>query len=192
MLARIAALAPGAQWPLRSVIAHVAAGRPASAFDLKETRKARVSQVRGSSLEDADDVACTSPDRGRVLAEFAENGAAGRMYEGYEQRDEQLEMAGAVVDAFASRTHVAVEAGTGVGKSVAYLVPGALFAVENRVGVGVATKTNSLMDQLVYDELPALDAALGGDLRYVALKGYDHYPCLRKLERFAERARRHR
>ena len=71
------------------------------------------------------------------------------------------------------------------GKSVAYLVPAALFATDNRVGVGVATKTNALMDQLVYHELPRLREALGGELRYAALKGYEHYPCLRKLERFA-------
>ena len=186
VLARIASLAPGASWPLRSVIAHVAAARPASAFDLKELRRGRVSQSRASALEDAEDIACTCPDRDEVLGEFAEEGIAGRMYEGFEQRDEQLEMAGAVVDAFASRTHVAIEAGTGVGKSVAYLVPGALFALENGVGIGVATKTNSLMDQLVHGELPALDAALGGQLRYVSLKGYDHYPCLRKLQRFGD------
>ena len=72
-----------------------------------------------------------------------------------------------------------------MGKSIAYLVPGALYSLENRVGVGVATKTNALMDQLVYHELPRLNEALGGELRYVALKGYDHYPCLRKLERYA-------
>ena len=82
-----------------------------------------------------------------------------------------------------------------MGKSVAYLVPAALFSAENRVGVGVATKTNALMDQLVYHELPRLNEALGGELRYVALKGYDHYLCLRKLERLAgeledERGRR--
>ena len=68
---------------------------------------------------------------------------------------------------------------------MAYLVPAALYALENSVGVGVATKTNALMDQLVYHELPRLNEALGGELRYAALKGYDHYLCLRKLERFA-------
>jgi ATP-dependent DNA helicase DinG len=49
----------------------------------------------------------------------------------------------------------------------------------------VATKTNALMDQLVYHELPKLAEALDGELRYAALKGYEHYPCLRKLERHA-------
>ena len=62
------------------------------------------------------------------------------MYEGYESRAEQLEMASAVLGAFGTRTHAAIEAGTGVGKSVAYLVPAALYSLKNRVGVGVATK----------------------------------------------------
>ena len=93
-----------------------------------------------------------------VLGEFSPDGIAGRMYEGYEARAEQLEMAGAVLEAFRTRTHAAIEAGTGVGKSVAYLVPAALYSLQNGVGVGVATKTNALMDQLVYHELPKLNA----------------------------------
>jgi ATP-dependent DNA helicase DinG len=105
------------------------------------------------------------------------------MYEGFETREEQLCMARAVLEAFAARRHLAVEAGTGVGKSVAYLVPVARFAMDNHLGVGVATKTNSLMDQLVHGELPRLSEAMGGTLRYVALKGYEHYPCLRKIDR---------
>ncbi len=86
-----------------------------------------------------------------------------------------------------------VEAGTGVGKSMAYLVPAALTARKNNIAVGIATKTNALLDQLVYHELPALGTALaeagitGGNapcdnadspgegaegLTYAALKGF--------------------
>ena len=104
------------------------------------------------------------------------------MYQDYEPRPEQLAMALEVGEALRSGTHRSLEAGTGVGKSMAYLLPLALAAKANPgMTVGVATKTNALMDQLVYSELPRLDAALGG-LRYIALKGYDPYPCLRKLE----------
>jgi ATP-dependent DNA helicase DinG len=130
-------------------------------------------------------MSCVCPPEVDVLREFSEQGIAGRMYEGFERREEQLAMAAAVLEAFRTNTHAAIEAGTGVGKSVAYLVPAALFARANGIGVGVATKTNSLMDQLVFGELPALNEALGGELRYVSLKGYDHYPCLRKIERYA-------
>jgi ATP-dependent DNA helicase DinG len=68
-------------------------------------------------------------------------------------------------------------------------VPAARLALRNGVGVGVATRTNALLDQLMYRELPALAEALAEEgpeaaaFRYVALKGYEHYPCLRKLDR---------
>ena len=82
-----------------------------------------------------------------------------------------------------------VEAGTGVGKSMAYLVPSALTARKNGITVGVATKTNALLDQLVYHELPALSRSLAEadpdapSLTYAPLKGFAHYPCLRKIDR---------
>lgn len=195
LLARIVALAPEVDWPARAVMAHVAAGGASRAFDLKEARRSRVSASKSEALCDADDLACECPPVDEIVAEFSGDGIAGRMYDGFEHRGEQAAMATAVVEAFDQRRHVAIEAGTGVGKSVAYLVPAARFALANRVSVGVATKTNSLMDQLVYSELPALCAALAGEdgsaetLRYVSLKGYDHYPCLRKLERHAAELR---
>ncbi|PKQ16888.1 MAG: DNA polymerase III subunit epsilon [Actinobacteria bacterium HGW-Actinobacteria-7] len=185
LISRIAGLAPSAPWPERPWLARIAAAHPRAAYDLKEVRRRRVAADKGETLRDADDIECTCPASEEVAAEFATGGLAGRMYPGFEKRSEQVEMARAVLASFETSTHVAIEAGTGVGKSMAYLVPAALFSLENRVGVGVATKTNALMDQLVYHELPRLNEALGGELRYVALKGYDHYPCLRKLERAA-------
>ena len=183
VLRRITDLAPEAAWPerasLRQVLGSLAPGR----YDLRETRRQRVAADRADALADADEISCECPAPDEVCEEFTAGGLAGRMYEAYEQRAEQVEMARAVLEAFETSTHSAVEAGTGVGKSMAYLVPAALFALMNGVGVGVATKTNALMDQLVYHELPRLSEALGGEIRYSALKGYDHYLCLRKLER---------
>ena len=101
-------------------------------------------------------------------------------------------MAQAIRNAFETSQNLAVEAGTGVGKSMAYLVPSALTARANDVTVGVATKTNSLLDQLVYKELPALSEALaeefgeGAALTWAPLKGMSHYPCLRKISRIVE------
>jgi ATP-dependent DNA helicase DinG len=112
---------------------------------------------------------------------FAPGGLLAQMYGGYEQRTEQLLMATEIADALNTQTHRVIEAGTGVGKSMAYLLPFALFALRNQVTCGVATKTNALLDQLMYHELPRLNAALPEGVSYVALKGYDHYPCLRKL-----------
>lgn len=173
--------APG--WPLAAVISHLAAGVGRQPFDLRRLRTGRLRTERVESLADAAEVELVAPAAASVLAEFGTGGAVGRMYDAYETRDEQARMAEAVLEAFASARSVAVEAGTGVGKSVAYLVPAAHFALANGVPVGVATKTNTLMDQLMHHELPRLADALGGGLRYAALKGYDHYVCLRKLQR---------
>ena len=185
LLGRLASLAPAAEWPVRSVLAHLAAGAPPGRFDLAEARKARAGAERAPALPDADELECACLEPEQVASEFSEDGIAGRMYRGYERREEQAEMARAVTGAFGAGTCAAVEAGTGVGKSLAYLVPAARFALLNGIGVGIATKTNALMDQLVYGELPALCGALGEPLRFVALKGYEHYICTRKLDRFA-------
>lgn len=129
------------------------------------------------------------PTRNDIEAAFSDTGLVGALYEDYQQRDEQLQMALGVRDAFATSDNLVVEAGTGVGKSMAYLVPAALTALENNINVGVATKTNALLDQLIYHELPALAAAVkntqGRTLTYAALKGFTHYPCLRKIQRVA-------
>ena len=75
---------------------------------------------------------------------------------------------------------------------MAYLVPSALTAQANNIAIGVATKTNALLDQLVYQELPALADALADEnpdaepLEWAALKGMSHYPCLRKINRLVE------
>ncbi len=185
LVQRLTHLAPATEWPLRPILAHMAADGRAPAFDLKDARRERVAIDRAESLSDAAGLECRRPCADEVTEDFSSEGLAGRMYAGFEHRQEQARMARAVLDAFAVDSHIAIEAGTGVGKSLAYLVPAAHFARLNGVGVGVATKTNSLTDQLVYSELPALCRALGGELRYASLKGYDHYPCLRKLERFA-------
>ncbi len=120
---------------------------------------------------------------------FSAEGVVGGMYEGYEPRVEQGIMAESVLKAFSTSTNLVVEAGTGVGKSMAYLLPAALTAVRNSAAVGVATKTNALLDQIVYKELPLLKDAFAdrgmGDLSYVALKGFSHYPCLRLVDRLA-------
>lgn len=181
----LAALSPATNWPLRDALRQVAA-RGKSRGHTIDLKPLRAEAVRGHhlpGLADADERELTCPAPDEVLAQFAPGGAVGRMYDGFEAREEQRVMAQAVLDAFGSRTHLAVEAGTGVGKSVAYLVPAATFAMRNCLGVGVATKTNTLMDQLVHGELPRLAQALGGKLHYVALKGYEHYPCLRKVDR---------
>ncbi len=127
-------------------------------------------------------------DSAQVDEAFSTEGAVGSLYDDYEPRPAQLAMAQAVNKAFSTSENLVVEAGTGVGKSMAYLVPSAYAALMNDVTVGVATKTNALLDQLVYKELPALAdslAAVNPDaprLTYAPLKGFSHYPCLHKVD----------
>ena len=179
----IAEISPETEWPLRALFMHAAAAGPSADFSLRRCRAERVRISQGTAREDADNLLLQVPSADEVREAFSAEGVAGRMYEAYEPRREQLDMALEVADALRNSTHRALEAGTGVGKSMAYLLPAALTALASGVTIGVATKTNALMDQLVYNELPRLSVALGG-LDYIALKGYDHYPCLRKLETF--------
>ena len=156
-------------------------------FSLRSLRRQAVKSLQAQPKIDADELAedptrgIVAPDAEKVAAAFEKDGLVGSLYPDFEKRQEQVEMAVAVTKAFERSENLVVEAGTGVGKSMAYLLPAALLAKRNNITVGVATKTNALLDQLVYHELPALDEALGG-LSYAALKGFSHYPCLRKID----------
>lgn len=112
---------------------------------------------------------------------FDPDGAVGQLYSDYEPREPQKLMALQIQRALRKGENAVIEAGTGVGKSMAYLLPLALLAQENGIATGVATKTNTLLDQLVNKELPLLQQALG--ISFASLKGFTHYPCLRKIDR---------
>ena len=188
LLAKLADMHPEVSWAFRPVLSYLASlqdadGKP---FSLKAWRAELTRSATGEQRQDAAEADSTSaPSPEEVEAAFAPDGVVSRMYDHLERRPEQVAMAREVRDALASSTHRSIEAGTGVGKSIAYLLPEVLFAQRNNVTVGVATKTNALTDQLVSHELPALAAALPGGLTFTSLKGYDHYPCLRRLDRAA-------
>ncbi len=119
-------------------------------------------------------------------AVFAPDGVLARAGAGdfdYEARPQQVEMAQAVADALETRTHLVVEAGTGVGKSLAYLVPLILQAKRTRTRVLVSTHTISLQEQLVGKDLPRLQDRLEVAFRPVLVKGRMNYLCLRRLAR---------
>lgn len=162
-------------------------------FSLRALRRDRLGKLERAAKLDADDIAADPqrslvfPSNEDIVQAFSEAGLVGALYDDFEPRMEQVAMAEAVRNAFSSSENLLVEAGTGVGKSMAYLVPAALTAQANNIAVGVATKTNTLLDQLVYHELPALAEALQMEdpdrppLTYAPLKGFSHYPCLRKI-----------
>jgi ATP-dependent DNA helicase DinG len=113
---------------------------------------------------------------------FGESGMiANVMKTAYEHRPQQIEMAEAVEQALAARTHLVAEAGTGVGKSLAYLVPLILWTREEGCRAVVATYTKALQQQLVNKDLPSLRNILG-DFRYALCVGGENYLCLRRFD----------
>lgn len=116
---------------------------------------------------------------------FAPGGALARGCEGFEARGGQLEMALEVGRALNEGRVLAAEAGTGVGKSFAYLVPAALWATRNKERVVISTGTINLQEQLVGKDLPLLGSVLPVTFRYALVKGRGNYACLRKVEELA-------
>ena len=118
-------------------------------------------------------------------------GRIARRLENYETRPQQLAMAEAVAAAIAGKRHLVVEAGTGVGKSFAYLVPAILAAAgdqEKRRRVVVSTHTISLQEQLVRKDLPLLNAVIPLEFSVVLVKGRGNYISLRRWKGANERA----
>jgi ATP-dependent DNA helicase DinG len=111
---------------------------------------------------------------------FGPGGALARALPEYEPRPEQAALAGAVEHALATGEHLVAEAGTGVGKSLAYLLP----ALESGRRVVVATATKALQEQLLHQDVPIAARALGRELTVAVLKGRQNYVCRRQLQGF--------
>jgi Rad3-related DNA helicase/REP element-mobilizing transposase RayT len=107
---------------------------------------------------------------------------ARRLGERYEFRPQQLEMAEAVESALTDEHHLLVEAGTGVGKSFAYLLPAIDYAVRKRKRVVISTHTISLQEQLIEKDIPLLQAVYPDEFTAVLVKGRSNYLCQRRLE----------
>jgi Rad3-related DNA helicase/REP element-mobilizing transposase RayT len=106
----------------------------------------------------------------------------------FEFRQQQQQMAVVVARALENREHLAVEAGTGVGKSLAYLVPSILFAVQNKRKAVISTHTINLQEQLTEKDLPMLAGVLGAlptpvKFQFTMLKGRANYLCTRRLQK---------
>jgi len=133
-----------------------------------------------SSIEKNEEPSALDPEEIASVLEYG--GPFSQYFESYEQRPQQVDMLKAVTNALSNGNHLIVEAGTGVGKSFAYLVPAAMFAVKNNTRVVVSTNTINLQDQLIKKDIPDLQAALNLDVRAAVMKGRSNYLCPRKLE----------
>ena len=111
-------------------------------------------------------------------------GAIARRLEEFEERPEQLRLAQAVEECLANQTNLLAEAGTGIGKSFAYLLPAVLHASQHR-GAGpvvISTRTIALQQQLELKDIPFLQAVLPVEWSAVTVVGRNNYLCLRRME----------
>jgi ATP-dependent DNA helicase DinG len=120
-----------------------------------------------------------------VIATLGEHGPVARVLGAFEDRPSQRDMAAHITDAYNDGGTVLLEAGTGVGKSFAYLTPALLWACANKERTVVSTNTINLQEQLVGKDLPMLREALGTEdytPTFALLKGWRNYLCLSRLQ----------
>jgi ATP-dependent DNA helicase DinG len=193
VLAEIARLTQNSSWPLGRVFVElvpVAGGvrRTGDAVPLEQLapnsplwQPLRV----GEPLAPRDEPALIDVEQ--LAAMLAPDGAVGRAFNGYEYRAPQVAMLEAVGQAFNEQHHLLAEAGTGTGKSLAYLLPAIAYAVANRCRVVISTNTINLQDQLYSKDLPDLQRILGAAwgrevaFRAALLKGRGNYLCPRRF-----------
>lgn len=124
----------------------------------------------------------------RVLSFLSDEGPIARELPGYRRRESQIEMARRVAGALNDEEILLAEAGTGVGKSFAYLVPAIEWARRNEGRIVIATATINLQQQLVERDIPMVQQALGTTIRAALVKGRGNYLCPRRLAEQLEEA----
>src|ERR671936_2617278 len=114
---------------------------------------------------------------------FGPDGLIAKTHPEYEHRPGQIDMAEAVLRAFEERRHLIVEAGTGTGKTLAYLVPAIAAAVARGGRVVVSTGTKNLQEQLMEKDIPFLQRVLPKKFTAAYMKGRGNYACLQRIKR---------
>src|SRR5215210_3972224 len=112
---------------------------------------------------------------------FGEEGLISRHHEHYEYRRGQIEMAEAVAKAFEEKKHLIVEAGTGTGKTLAYLIPAVAAALGNKKRIIISTGTKNLQEQLMEKDIPFLQEILPKKFSAEYMKGRSNYACLYRI-----------
>jgi DNA polymerase-3 subunit epsilon/ATP-dependent DNA helicase DinG len=122
-----------------------------------------------------------------VSAILDRGGLFSKHFPHFEHRQEQVELCQYIASALSNGLHILAEAGTGVGKSLAYLIPAAFWAYQNNTRVVISTNTINLQDQLINKDIPDVQQALGLPIKASVLKGRNNYLCPRRLEALRRR-----
>lgn len=120
-------------------------------------------------------------DAAKVLQLVSADGILTRVLKGFEPRIPQQKMMCNVIEGYNDNGIALIEAGTGTGKSLAYLLPAILWALENHQRTLISTHTIALQEQLINKDIPLLTKALNLDIKAVLVKGMSNYLCLRKF-----------
>ncbi len=114
---------------------------------------------------------------------FGTGGLISKFHENYEYRSGQIKMAEAVAKAFADKRHLIVEAGTGTGKTLAYLIPAIAAALQTKKRVIISTGTKNLQEQLMEKDIPFLQKVLPKKFTAAYMKGRSNYACLYRIQK---------
>ncbi|HOC68658.1 MAG TPA: helicase C-terminal domain-containing protein [Candidatus Hydrogenedentes bacterium] len=114
---------------------------------------------------------------------FASDSMLARKLDGFELRPQQIEMTESIAAAFNNNGIALIEAPTGVGKTLAYLLPATLWALRNKERIVISTRTINLQEQIILHDLPLLRNCLGEEFNACLVKGRSNYVCLHKLDR---------
>jgi DNA polymerase-3 subunit epsilon/ATP-dependent DNA helicase DinG len=183
LISEIVRLSEPLEWDANWVFHEALRAKAKEGIQAKKPKKKDPAWISENNHPPLDNPEEPKPLNTEEIASVLEYGGPFSQYfDSFEQRPEQVEMLRAVTDALSYGSHLMVEAGTGVGKSFAYLVPAALFAKQNNTRVVISTNTINLQDQLVQRDLPNLSQALNLDFRFSLLKGRSNYLCPRRLE----------
>lgn len=123
-----------------------------------------------------------SLDSEKVIEILKPGGILSQFLKGFEPREAQQQMMRNIIDAYHHEAISLIEAGTGTGKSIAYLIPAMLWALETKERTLISTNTITLQEQLIHKDIPMLTKALNIELKAVLVKGMNNYACLRKLD----------
>ena len=195
VLAYLQVLASRARWPVRRLFESVADTQG------NQTTRVAVDGVDWGALSRRLETNGGTPgrvaspesiDEAELSSYLEHEGLFAREFPGFQHRPQQVKMMRAVAGAFNDGEHLVAEAGTGVGKSVAYLLPAVLFSAKNNTRVIISTNTINLQEQLLHKDIPALLEVLesGGILRVgqvkaAPLKGRANYLCVRRWDQLA-------
>ena len=191
LLYHITNLANRSRWGIGSLLSGIQGTAPnggaASAFGLTGLDLEHLAVRLGRPERRRFDSNLSYLDEGKIAGLLGPSGPFAKAFAGFEHRLEQAQMLTAVTQAIYQGRHLVVEGGTGVGKSMAYLIPAAIFAASRGQRVVISTNTINLQEQLLRKDIPALIKVLeeaglvdSGLIKAALLKGRSNYLCLRR------------